>query len=230
MSKLSTWHKFIIVLCVLIIATCTVAIGILGYDVRSSYQESNGYYDHATAGIVKNLYYLVLLLSAFLYAFSSRTIGKANIKARRFCYATSLFFVILMIVAYIGVKTYPRIELLPYPEERLFLSYLGAFLPSVLVYSILISFLSKKTNETFNDYYLIPLWMIKTYHLKTNLRKRLFMVFIIYPLFALTIIPVFGLGVIMFYSAILLILLLLTWICSITMWIIEGRKIDKQNS
>jgi len=170
------------------------------------------------------------LLSAFLYAFSSRTIGKANIKARRFCYATSLFFVILMIVAYIGVKTYPRIELLPYPEERLFLSYLGAFLPSVLVYSILISFLSKKTNETFNDYYLIPLWMIKTYHLKTNLRKRLFMVFIIYPLFALTIIPVFGLGVIMFYSAILLILLLLTWICSITMWIIEGRKIDKQNS
>lgn len=228
MKKFPIWRKFAIALCAILLLACTVYIEVLSDDVRRSYDEETGIYNHSTAIFVKNLYYIVLLLSAFLFSLSSRFLGNANNKARKLCYATYTFFVLSMIALFIGIKTYPKIELVPRPDERLIIC-LAVFLPTVCIYSIFISFLTQKSNEEYSVYYLIPNWMIKTYHLSTNLGKRLFMVFIIYPLFYLGLIPVIGLGVLIYYIIpIMLILLVLIGLYNIFSWIIEGRKIDKQ--
>lgn len=221
-------RKLAIVLCVILIVTCSVAIGILSQDVRWSYNREIDDYDHSTAIFVKNLYYVILILSAFLFSLSSRLLGSANIIAKRLCIVTHTCFMIAMIAMFIGIKMYPAIELTPYPEERLFMCLIIAFIPTICVYSVYISFLSKKSNEEHSfTYWMIPNWMIKTYHLKTNLRKRLFMVFIIYPLFYLALLPVIGVFVLSFYILpIMLILLIFTWIFNTISWIIEGRNID----
>ena len=226
MNKFSILRKVAIVLCVILIVTCSVAIGILSQDVRWSYNTETGDYDHSTARLVKNLYYVLLILSALLFSLSSRLLGSANKIAKRLSIVAQTCFVIAMIAMYIGIKMYPAIELSPYPGDRLF-ECLAVFIPTISLYSVFISFLSKKSNEEHSTYWMIPNWMIKTYHLKTNLRKRLFMVFIIFPLFYLVLLPVIGLAVLSFYILpFLLFLLIFIWIINVITWIIEGRKID----
>lgn len=228
MNNFPIWRKLAIALCIILILACAVYIGYLSEGVRQSYDKESGIYNRTTALFVKNLYYFVLLLSAFLFSLSSRVIGNANNKARKLCYATHTFFVLSMIAMFIGIKMYPKVELIPYPDERL-LMCLSIFLPTACIYSIFISFLTQKSNEEYSVYYLIPSWMINTYQLRTNLGKRLFMVFIIYPLFYLVLIPVIGLWVLICYIfPILLILWVLIGIYNIISWIIEGREMDKR--
>ena len=228
MNQFSIMRKVAIVLCVILIVTCSVAIGIFSQDVRWSYNTETGDYDHSTARLVKNLYYVLLILSALLFSLSSRLLGSANKIAKRLSIFTQTCFVIAMVTMYIGIKAYPAIELSRYSSERLF-DCLIVFIPTICLYSVFISFLSKKSNEEHSTYWMIPNWMTKTYHLKTNLRKRLFMVFIIFPLFYLVLLPVIGLAVLSFYILpILLILLIFIWIINVITWIIEGRKIDLQ--
>ena len=70
MNKFSILRKVAIVLCVILIVTCSFAIGILSQDVRLSYNTETGDYDYSTARLVKNLYYVLLILSALLFSLS----------------------------------------------------------------------------------------------------------------------------------------------------------------
>ena len=84
MNKFSILRKVAIVLCVILIVTCSFAIGILSQDVRLSYNTETGDYDYSTARLVKNLYYVLLILSALLFSLSSRLLGSANKKCHSY--------------------------------------------------------------------------------------------------------------------------------------------------
>ena len=91
-----------------------------------------------------------------------------------------------------------------------------------LLYTIMMAFLSYRSNENYNKEYLIPSWVINTFNIRSVVGKRLLLVVLFFPLFYLFPIPIFG-SYILFYilpvSVIVLIILGLKWI-------VDGRKVQ----
>lgn len=210
-----------LILCTIIIVACSIAIGYFGYlSDWSTFDFTTNY-----KLWIRNLCYAVLWMSAITFALSRCPIGNKNKEARFLSYATSVCFVCVVSVSFILAKTFPKIAL----DFQLFYGgYVLGYLPLICIYSIFINFLSKKSNEEYNSYWLIPNWMTRLFRLKSNLAKRLFMVIIVYPLFYLVIIPVVGNYVLAFYIIpLLIIIMVLVKFFQLLAWIYEGWKMDR---
>ncbi len=88
-------------------------------------------------------------------------------------------------------------------------------------------FLSKRSNEDYHTFYLIPNNILYTFNIKKEYTKRLLLLFIFYPLFFVVPLPVVGLFFLVFYVLPVTLLVLLYWgVKKIIHWLKEGRKID----
>ena len=211
-----------LILCTIIIAACSIAIGCLGYLSDWSRFNFTPNYKIWT----RNLCYAVLWMSVIAFVLSRRPIGNKNKGAKFLSYATSICFICVMTASFILAKTFPKTAL--HFQDGFYGGYFLGYLPLICIYSIFINFLSKKSNEEYNSYWLIPNWMTRLYRLKSNLAKRLFMVIIIFPLFYFVIIPVVGNFVLAFYIIpLLVIILVLIKFFQLLAWIYEGWKMDR---
>lgn len=98
------------------------------------------------------------------------------------------------------------------------------FFPSVVICPIMISFLSKRTEENFQSQVLIPKYFTRTDIVNSELSKRIFLALISYPLFYIVPIPYGGIFVFIFY---IIPMAIVFAIVNILLWIAKGRKIDK---
>ena len=223
------WRKILLIMVFIMIVACTIIIAILYDNLHYSYSNSTGAYDLSIARMIKFLYRIILFLSVCFFGLSIRRIRKNNMKAWKLCNYIIVVFSISLVAMLMGVKLlFPAIDLYPHFDYRLF-PWLITFLATVLIHSIWISYVSKKSNAEYSNYYLIPQWMIRVYMLKTNYRKRVAIVFLIIPLFYIVPFPVIGLCIFVLYIIpILLIMALFSGLVKIVTWIIEGRKMDLQ--
>ena len=84
-------------------------------------------------------------------------------------------------------------------------------------------YLTKKSKEDYTKHYLISPKLIKWFKLTTEYRKRLVMTFLIYPLFAITPIPIVGSFFLGFY---IIPATFIMWVIYVVIWIRDGKILD----
>lgn len=162
------------------------------------------------------LYAIILASGLGIFFLVSARIGKQNSHAR--CLAIySIVCVALNIIIY-GVMAINNINS---DETQAFVLF--DFLPSIVVLSVTERFLANKSYQDYQSYYLIPMWLSDNFNLTNEFRKRLFMIFLIYPFFFVVPLPVIGIFFLVFYILPVLLILGIIWIVS---WIREGKKMD----
>ena len=229
------WRKCLIIISSILIVVIAIATGILSEEVLNSSEwdwsnHSLLAYDRQKALMTRFIFKVGIGLSLVIFYASSWALGNSNYIAKILCRIIRVYFVLLIIVAFYATKLYPKVDLTPRSDFMFYPCYLG-FLVTVFLYSILNSYLSKKSNVERSQYSLFPNWVIELYGLRSHLAKRVFGLFILYPFYYLVSIPVAGFFVLSFYILPLsLIVLLFSGLVRIIKWVIEGWKIDRRGT
>lgn len=162
------------------------------------------------------LYAIILASGLGVFYLISAKIGKKNLHARYLAIYT-IACVALNIIIY-GVMAINNIN-----SDETLAFVLFDFLPSIVVLSVTERFLAKKSYQDYQSYYLIPKWLSDSFNLTKEFRKRLLMIFLIYPFFFVVPLPVIGMFFLGFYILPVLLILGIIWT---VLWIREGKKMD----
>lgn len=157
----------------------------------------------------------VLLLGISIFLLVAKKLGKINFHARNTAIFCILCFAINYIIHQFLVLFHPD-----YLEMEGFVFFF--FLFSLLTLPLMEVFLANRSKQDYFKYYLIPDRLSEKL-INNDYRKRLLMIFLIYPLFYLIPIPFAGLFVFLFYILPVLLILGIIWII---MWIKEGKRMD----
>lgn len=157
----------------------------------------------------------VLLLGISIFLLVAKKLGKNNSHARNTALYCILCFAINYIIHQFLVIFHPD-----YLEMEGFVLFF--FLFSLLTLPLMEVFLANRSKQDYFNYYLIPDRLSEKLF-NNDYRKRLLMIFLIYPLFYIIPIPFAGLFVFLFYILPVLLILGIIWII---MWIKEGKGID----
>lgn len=157
----------------------------------------------------------VLLLGISIFLLVAKKLGKNNSHARNTALYCILCFAINYIIHQFLVIFHPD-----YLEMEGFVIFF--FLFSLLTLPLMEVFLANRSKQDYFNYYLIPDRLSEKL-INNDYRKRLLMIFLIYPLFYLIPIPFAGLFVFLFYILPVLLILGIIWII---MWIKEGKRMD----
>ncbi len=166
------------------------------------------------------VFFVIFLLGIALLFLAIGKIGNNNVKARK--------------VAFYGIICY-LINLLIFVIQSLNDPFAGdttgviifCLLPTIMINSVLVYFLAKRSREDYFDYYLIPQKLLSYLKLDTIFKKRLLMIFLIIPLFFVVPFPYFGFFSFVFYILPVLLILAIIWVIS---YVREGKKIDSMNN
>ena len=176
--------------------------------------------DHKRGKAYIILYSITLICGLGIYFSSYRKIGRKKLQVYRLAAYCVLCEVLSIIIASLALGL---------NEETINGSYgLWAllFFPSVITIPAILTYLYRRTNRTGEQgHILIPQWLEKTNVVNSELSKRLFLVFISYPLFYLVPIPYGGIFVFIFY---IIPMAIIFAIINILLWIAKGRKMDKK--
>ena len=168
------------------------------------------------------LYGIVFTCCICIFVLNIRKIGKINKQARLLVFYVIVCLAIGLIVMAIGAFDSPC--------KNDTLGWLVfVFFPSFVICMQMITFLSKKSREAYNTYYLIPDVAKKYLNINTEYKKRLSLLLMFYPLFFIVPIPVIGLMVFVCYIlplAFLILIYLRTRKAII--WLKEGKKLDSK--
>lgn len=170
------------------------------------------------------LYGIVFICCFCIFILNIRKIGKTNNQARLLVFYVIVCLAIGLIVMAIGAFDSPC--------KNDTLGWLVfVFFPSFVICMLMITFLSKKSRESYNTYYLIPDVAIRYLNINTEYKKRLSLLFMFYPLFFIVPIPVIGLVVFVCYvlPMALFILIYLKTRKAIA-WLKEGKKLDSKTN
>lgn len=166
------------------------------------------------------LYSIIIVLCLSIFVLCWRKPQNRNSQSFRLTLYVTICYVIILIAMEIGALMHPD-------NDETFCWLLFAFFPSFLIYLLMMRFLSKRSNEDYHTFYLIPNNILYTFNIKKEYTKRLLLLFIFYPLFFVVPLPVVGLFFLVFYVLPVTLLVLLYWgVKKIIHWLKEGRKID----
>jgi hypothetical protein len=168
---------------------------------------------------LESILFMIIIASGLgIFFLVSARIGKQNSHAR--CLTIySIVCVALNIIIY-GVMAIININ----SDETLSFVLID-FLPSTVVLSVTERFLAKKSYQDYQSYYLIPKWLSDSFNLTNEFRKRLLMIFLIYPFFFVVPLPVIGMFFLVFYILPVLLILGIIWI---VLWVREGKMMDSK--
>lgn len=190
--------------------------------IRSDFQER---YDSmkTESQYIKSLYEKIILVILMLsgtciFFLIIKKIGKRNIQARRL----ALYIIISMIISLLVLG------ILIIKNETVEISaFIACVSASIIVFSLMERYLAKMSNLEYHNYYLIPEWLSKFLKTDNEFRKRLLMVFLIYPFFF--VVPVPFVGMVFFVYYILPVFIILCFIRNflcIVSWVRDGKEID----
>lgn len=157
----------------------------------------------------------VLLIGISIFLLVAKKPGKNNCHARKTAMYCILCFAINYIIHQFLVIFHPD-----YLEMEGFVIFF--FLFSLLTLPLMEAFLANRSKQDYFNYYLIPDRLSEKL-INNDYRKRLLMIFLIYPLFYIIPIPFAGLFVFLFYILPVLLILGIIWII---IWIKEGKRMD----
>ena len=165
----------------------------------------------------------IIILSVVIFALCLRRLGNDNRVAKRFAIYCILCFIVAIIASVIGIISGFYDE---YHDHDIIECSIGFFIPSIVFCSIIGRFLTIKSNEEYETYWIIPNWVKKQFGLRKEFKKRLVAVILFYPLFTATPLPL-GFVFFVLYIIPVTILYLLGYVI---FWIVYGKKIDSQNA
>lgn len=161
--------------------------------------------------------YVILLVSGLgIFYLISKILGRKNSHARNLAIYTIICMALSFLIYGAIAIDNPNLD-----ETLVFVLF--DFIPSVLVISLIECFLAKKSYQDYHSYYLIPQWLSSNLQITNEFRKRLLMIFLIYPFFLIVPLPVVGMFFLAFYILPVLLILGIIWI---VLWIREGKKMD----
>jgi hypothetical protein len=164
-----------------------------------------------------SILYVILFVSGLCVFFlASKKLGRGNPHARNLAIYTIICMAISFLIYGAMAINDPNLD-----ETLAFVLF--DFIPSILVISMIERFLAKKSFQDYHNYYLIPQWLSNNLQITNEFRKRLLMIFLIYPFFFIVPIPVVGMFFLAFYILSVLLILGIIWI---VLWLREGKKID----
>ena len=165
----------------------------------------------------KSILYVILIVSGLCVFFlASKKLGRKNNHARNMAIYTMVCIALSFLIYGAMTLDNPNLD-----DTLAFVLF--DFLPSVLVISLIERFLAKKSHQGYYSYYLIPKWFSGNLQITNEFRKRLLMIFLIYPFFFIVPLPVIGMFFLAFYILPVLLILGIIWI---VLWLREGKKID----
>lgn len=162
------------------------------------------------------LYVIVLVSGLVLFYLVSMKLGRKNSHARNLAIYTIVCIALSFLIHGAMAIDNPHLD-----DTLAFILF--DFLPSVLVLSLAERFLAKKSHQNYYSHYLIPKWLSNNLQISNEFRKRLLMIFLIYPFFLIVPLPIVGLFFFAFYILPVLLILGIIWI---VLWIKEGKKMD----
>lgn len=165
---------------------------------------------------VRILYVIVLVSGLGIFYLISMKFGRKNSHARNLAIYTIICIALSFLIYGTMAIDNPNLD-----DTLAFVLF--DFLPSILVLSLTERFLAKKSHQGYNSYYLIPQWLSNNLQITNEFRKRLLMIFLIYPFFFIVPLPVVGMFFLAFYILSVLLILGIIWI---VLWLREGKKID----
>ena len=168
---------------------------------------------------IRILLSIVLLSLSLFFIIPIQKLGKLNIPARNlFIYGTICF--IISMVFCLGwvwlVVDYDDI----YVSENTIIVLVTIGVG--ILYSIMMAFLSYRSNEKYYNTYLIPSWVINTFNIRSAVGERILLVALFFPLFYLFPIPIIGPAVLFYILPVSVIALIVLGI----KWIIDGGKVQ----
>lgn len=164
----------------------------------------------------------IIILSILIFVLSLKKIGYKNRNARSFAIYCIICFILSVIGSIIGILL-TKITDDYYAFENI-TGIIGCFVSSVVFCSIIGHFLTLKSNEEYENFWIIPKWVKKQFGLRKEFKKRLLAVIIFYPLFAVSPLPM---GF-MFFGLYIIPVSIIYLLAFIIYWIFAGRKIDSQ--
>ena len=162
------------------------------------------------------LYVIVLMSGLGIFYLILMKLGRKNSHARNLAIYTIICIALSFLIYAAMAIDNPNLN-----DTLAFVLF--DFLPSVLVISLIERFLAKKSHQDYYNYYLIPKRLSSNLQVTNEFRKRMLMIFLIYPFFFIVPLPVVGMFFFTFYILPVLLILGIIWI---VLWIREGEKND----
>lgn len=166
----------------------------------------------------------IIFLSILIFLLSLKKVGCENRNARRFAIYCIICFVLAVIGSILGILI-TKIDDNYHAFDNI-TGIIGCFVSSVVFCSIIGHFLTLRSNEEYENFWIIPEWVKKQFGLRKEFKKRLVAVILFYPLFTATPLPL-GFVFFVLYIIPVTILYLLGYVI---FWIVYGKKIDSQNA
>ena len=176
--------------------------------------------DRQKAMLIRIIYSILTFLGVIFIVLSFRRAKRRNLQAKKYLYYIVICTVVAIIAMGVGVFLYPH-------DNDTFGFLMVMYTPLILVNSFISLFFAQKATEKYNNYSLIPEWLSSSFHINNEFRKRLLMIFLIFPFFFIVPIPYVGLFCLVCYLFPVSIILGIIWII---VWIREGKKIDNNFS
>ncbi len=165
------------------------------------------------------LFSISIFSSISIFALFFRKIGRDNLYAKKIASYWIICLLITLVLLSIGAI------LKAGDDYEVLLAWLLLIIPCIIVYSLTIMYLISKSKKKYYDSFLIPDMLLSSLRITSEFRKRLLMVFLIYPFFFAVPIPIGGGFVLVFYILPILLILGIIWI---VMWIRDGKTIDSK--
>ena len=185
-------------------------------DFQRKYDEIKEKEDNQRALWERILYITILMLGLSIFCLLSNSRGSKNSHARNLALYTVVCFVLSFLIFGVMVIVHPNLD-----DTLAFVIF--DYLPTVIVLSLVERFLSQKSHLDYHRYYLIPEWFSSNLKITNEFRKRLLMIFLIYPFFLIVPLPIVGMFFFAFYILPVLLILGIIWII---LWLREGKNID----
>lgn len=174
------------------------------------------------------LYSIILVSGLGVFVLFQDKLGRNNTHARNMALYCSAFFLlelILYIIVFMNSDSYHIFEL-EYYFKNMNVFIIFDFIPSVAILSSMIVFLTRKSHQDYNSYYLIPEWLVGNPKTTNEFSQRILMTFLAYPFFFVMPIPFVRIFFFIFYF---IPASLITGIVLGIMWIREGKEMDAKS-
>lgn len=219
-GSLPRWRKVLILTNLIIILLCIIIFPFFEESKEYDYQEVVKWVVAPRIWIIR----IMLFCGIVTYFLSLHEFETKNHQAKWLLFFSIICLVTSCIIS-LCIISYAIDE---HFDNEDFISYIGLiFAPSILINSLLATYISKKLNEQYNSFFIIPNWMTNIFKLDTIFKKRIVIVLLLYPIFLFVPIPIGGTFATVFYILPITLILGFIWIIA---WLKEGKKLSSHNS
>lgn len=161
---------------------------------------------------------IVLFCSVLFLAMPQQRLGKVNMRARNLFFYDAICYCITLLICsgliWIGDTLSETMTVN--------MGWAFGFIAATIIYTILMTYLTRRSNEVYHNTFLIPSWMIKTFNINFAVGKRILLVLLFFPLYY--IVPIPFVGIVYVFTLYVIPIMILIAIVLIIKWIIDGKR------